>query len=304
MYRDLKKTFRFREFPVYRDGRLFVSELKKFSNQKFPKEEIFALRLQLWRALDSILLNIAEGSDRGTEKDFARFLNNSHTSLNEVVVCLDVALDNQYISTEEHTFWLEQAANLVSQITAFRRALLNTSKVKGQRSKVSDGFTLVELIIYIAIIAGILIALLSFIQYIMNARTKAYVIQEVHSNTRTAMTLVEQLIREADGVNIGASTLGSDPGVLSLSMASSSLDPTIIDLTVDDGSLRVTRGSGEAEILTSEHVRVENFITTRIGSGKRKDNIRIQMTVAYDSDGSDVYYTYAFPVTSTVTLRK
>lgn len=55
-------TFRFREFPVYKASREFRNALKALSRKKFPKEELYNLTSQLWRALDSILLNIAEGS--------------------------------------------------------------------------------------------------------------------------------------------------------------------------------------------------------------------------------------------------
>lgn len=121
----LKKKFRFRNFPVYKDARKFSLELKSLSNQKFPKTEQFCLKSQLWRALDSIILNIAEGSDRSTDKDFALFLNRSHTSLNEVVSCFDIALDNSYILVEEHSLCLKKAGDLADQLTALRNKLLN-----------------------------------------------------------------------------------------------------------------------------------------------------------------------------------
>jgi|SRR3989344_4443351 len=122
---DINKKFRFRKFPVYNDARKFVSEIKKLAREKFPKYELFNLISQLCRAGDSIILNIAEGADRGTDKDFAHFLNLSHTSLNEVVACLDIALDNKYIVESEQLFFLEKAAGLADQITAFRDTLLN-----------------------------------------------------------------------------------------------------------------------------------------------------------------------------------
>lgn len=122
------KKFRSRKFKVYQDARHFASELKKFSKKKFPKEEQFGLSSQLWRALDSIILNIAEGSGRKTDKDFAHFLNNSHASLNEVVACLDTALDDEYVSTGEHSIYLEKAIILVDQLTAFRISLLKNPK--------------------------------------------------------------------------------------------------------------------------------------------------------------------------------
>ena len=122
---DLNIKFRFRKFKIYIDARKFVKEIKELSLRKFPKAVMFSLLSQLWRALDSIILNIAEGADRGTDKDFAHFLNQSHTSLNEVVACLDVALDMKYVSEAEHIDALEKAAGLADQLTAFRKSLLN-----------------------------------------------------------------------------------------------------------------------------------------------------------------------------------
>jgi four helix bundle protein len=118
------KKFRFRQFQVYKDSLLFQKKLKYLSRKKFPKDEQFCLTSQLWRALDSIVLNIAEGSDRGTDKDFAHFLNTSHTSLNEVVACLDLALNSDYIADSEHIEYLKIAENLANQLTAFRNKLL------------------------------------------------------------------------------------------------------------------------------------------------------------------------------------
>lgn len=116
--------FRFRRFPVYQETRNFIHEIKGMARKKFPREELFGLSSQVFRALDSILLNIAEGADRGTDKDFAHFLNNAHTSLNEVVACLDIALDAEYISESDHSHSLVSAGILASQLTAFRKKLL------------------------------------------------------------------------------------------------------------------------------------------------------------------------------------
>lgn len=115
--------FRFQDFQIYKDARNLRRELKILS-KKFSKEEKFCLTSQLWRALDSVMLNIAEGSDRGTDKDFAHFLNNAHTSLNEVVSCLDLALDDEYVSEKEYKEYLDKCEKLANQITAFRKKLL------------------------------------------------------------------------------------------------------------------------------------------------------------------------------------
>lgn len=120
---DMKNKFRFRDFQIYKDARELRKSLKRLSD-KFPKTEDYCLKQQLWRALDSIILNIAEGSDRGTDKDFAHFLNTSHTSLNEVVACLDLAFDNRYITEEELETYINKCGDLANQLTAFRKKLL------------------------------------------------------------------------------------------------------------------------------------------------------------------------------------
>ncbi|PIR96368.1 MAG: hypothetical protein COT92_01450 [Candidatus Doudnabacteria bacterium CG10_big_fil_rev_8_21_14_0_10_42_18] len=44
------------------------------------------------------------------------------------MACLDVALDNKYISNEEQSLFLNKAAELANQLTAFRSTLLKNPK--------------------------------------------------------------------------------------------------------------------------------------------------------------------------------
>lgn len=118
------KKFRFRTFKVYQDAIEFRMEIKQLTKEYFPEEEKYWLIDQIIRAANSIVLNIAEGADRETDKDFALFLNRSHTSLNEVVACLDIALKEKYIKENIHEKYLLEAEDLANQITAFRRKLL------------------------------------------------------------------------------------------------------------------------------------------------------------------------------------
>lgn len=118
--------FRFRDWQVYKDGRSFRKHINVLL-RKFPKEELFALVDQTKRALNSILLNLAEGSNKGTDKDMRLYINRAHCSLDEVVACLDCALDDGYITDVEHEEGLVHAENLAKQLSAFTAFL---SKVK------------------------------------------------------------------------------------------------------------------------------------------------------------------------------
>lgn len=63
----------------------------------FPKTELYALTLQLQRASISICTNIAEGSGRNSDRDFAHFLEQAYGSLMEVASILYLAFDLHYI---------------------------------------------------------------------------------------------------------------------------------------------------------------------------------------------------------------
>lgn len=116
-------AFRFREWQVYKDARLMRKTLKHRVLPKITKEEQYDLGSQLRRAMTSVILNIAEGSYRKSDKDFARFLNQSITSLYEVVSCLDLALDDGFINQLEHTEFLNQADSIAKQLGGFDKKL-------------------------------------------------------------------------------------------------------------------------------------------------------------------------------------
>ncbi len=114
--------FRFREYPVYKAARNFRSHVYQVS-ESFPVGERFALTDQVRRAVNSIILNIAEGSNRTSSKDLSHFLTIALGSLEEVVAFADIALDEKYISPQQHDQVLQEAEIICKQIVAFRKSL-------------------------------------------------------------------------------------------------------------------------------------------------------------------------------------
>jgi four helix bundle protein len=91
----------FEDLNVWQDARNLVREIYQVTKQRVFRRD-FGLRDQITRAAISTMSNIAEGFERGTRKDFIRFLNMAKGSNSEVRSQLYVALDQQYI--EQNTF--------------------------------------------------------------------------------------------------------------------------------------------------------------------------------------------------------
>jgi four helix bundle protein len=119
--------FRFRDWQVYKDSRQFRKEINNLV-RKFPVEERYVLTDQTRRALTSIILNIAESTNKNTDKDMRLYINRSHCSLDEVVACLDCAYDDEYINGQELEESLSKVENLAKQLTAFTAYLSKNVK--------------------------------------------------------------------------------------------------------------------------------------------------------------------------------
>ncbi len=89
-------------------------------SKNFPKEEMFNLSSQIRRAIDSIALNISEGSIGQSNPEFKKFMGYAIRSLAEVVTCLHKANRRKHISEDEFTEFYKNAYNLMNMMIAFK----------------------------------------------------------------------------------------------------------------------------------------------------------------------------------------
>ena len=80
----------FKELRIWQKGMDIAINCFKLT-EEFPKEEKFGLSIQITRAGVSIPSNIAEGSSRSSEKDYARFIEISMGSSYELETQLLIA---------------------------------------------------------------------------------------------------------------------------------------------------------------------------------------------------------------------
>ena len=112
--------FKFEKLIIWQKAMDFGEEIYNLSN-KFPHKELYNLSSQINRAVDSIALNISEGSIAQSNPEQAKFMAYSIRSLAEVVTCLHKALRRNYISEEEFSVNYDYSYNLMNMMIAFKK---------------------------------------------------------------------------------------------------------------------------------------------------------------------------------------
>lgn len=114
--------FRFEGLDIWHKARAYAGRVYRLT-ARFPRQEDYGLTSQINRAANSIALNIAEGSAKGTGKAFDYHLSVAVGSVFEVVSAGFLALDRGYITPEEHQTLYDEGEQLAKSINAFRRTL-------------------------------------------------------------------------------------------------------------------------------------------------------------------------------------
>jgi four helix bundle protein len=131
--KNMGKIQKFEDILAWQKARELTREVYAHSKTgAFAKD--FGLRDQIQRASVSIMGNVAEGYDRGGDKEFIQFLSVSKGSCGEVKSHLYVALDQQYINPPQFN-QLYNSADEVGRLLAGFMAYLKQSDLRGRKFK-------------------------------------------------------------------------------------------------------------------------------------------------------------------------
>lgn len=154
-----------------------------------------------------------------------------------------------------------------------KRDLSSTTFLKSS-FKSSAGFTLIELILYIAILTIVLSALVPFAWNAVETGVKSAVQQEVNSNARYVSERIKYEIRNANNINSVNVPLGT------IDLNTSTNTTTVIDLL--GGNVRIRYGAlGTPVNLNSANTSINSLTFTNYTSGDLKTkHIQFAITVA------------------------
>lgn len=123
-------TFRtFEEIEAWKNARVLADEIYKISNSG-PFSRDYKLKNQINGSSGSILDNIAEGFERGDNKEFAQFLFIAKGSAGETRSQLYRAFDRNCITKEQFDSLTERVTRISKQISTLI-SYLKSSELKG-----------------------------------------------------------------------------------------------------------------------------------------------------------------------------
>jgi four helix bundle protein len=119
---ETQPMFRFQKFDVWHKAAAFASHIYS-ATADFPVDERFGLTSQMRRAAVSVSSNVAEGSARASDQEFARFVEIAYGSLMEVVSQSIIAKDQKFLAEDGLQQVLSSAEELSRMLSGLRSRL-------------------------------------------------------------------------------------------------------------------------------------------------------------------------------------
>jgi four helix bundle protein len=115
--------FGFEKLEVWQKS-IDLTDLVYAFSRAFPADERFGLTSQMRRSSVSIPSNIAEGSGRGSNPDFARFVEFSYGSVMELVTQSTIAHRQGFLSRSDYEQTYELSEQIARMLSGLRSSLL------------------------------------------------------------------------------------------------------------------------------------------------------------------------------------
>ena len=161
------------------------------------------------------------------------------------------------------------------------------------------GFTIIEVLIYIAIATMLLFSLSSFIISVIDLRERAKVVGEIEQQGARIMDTITYSLRKADLIN--SPTPGNFSDNLSLIMTDPTKNPTVFNLSGQ--TLQITQGFTSPENLNNDSILVENLRFNNLSYPDTPGVVQIQFTLKYNYLNSRSVIDYQKTFQSSASLR-
>ena len=166
--------------------------------------------------------------------------------------------------------------------------------------KQQQGVTLIETLVYLALVSGILLVATSFAWNIINSRTKAFTIQEVEQNGRFITQKIAGVIKEANLIVFPLT--GDTANNLDLEMDDGGTETISINLNGND--LEWQEDGGPTILLNSNQVKITSMEFVNLSTANnRSRNVKLLMTIEHINPANRTEWQYVEDFETTIELR-
>jgi len=125
-----------------------------------------------------------------------------------------------------------------------------------------SGYTLIELLVYVAIVGAVLTAVTAFFGTVVDARVKNQTILEVNDQGTALMDYITQTIHNASSITAPATGIAGPS--LTLAVPTSSLSPTVFNLS--GTPLGYSSDGGSTDVSDNNFMNATKFVATTTGT--------------------------------------
>jgi len=165
--------------------------------------------------------------------------------------------------------------------------------------KKMKGVTLVELIIYAAIMAIILGSVSSFIYANNKLKDRNQAINETDHSASEIMEIITQSVRNS--VLINSPAIGFGASSLSVNTDTAGNNPTIFDLS--GGKIRIKEGNATVVNLNNDKITLSNLAFKNLGTAGGKSSISVKFDASYVNTGRAGGFEYVKTFYGSASLR-
>jgi len=144
-------------------------------------------------------------------------------------------------------------------------------------TKSSSGFTLIEMIVYTAILSIVFVIVVNTLLVLSRSYRSIKLTNDINNSASLALERLTRDIRSAESVNTSSSVIGSSPGELVLN-ATIDGSSTTLDFYVNNGALMLDVGGVLLGSLTRDNIEVTNLVF-RHRMGTNGETVKIEMTL-------------------------
>ncbi len=157
------------------------------------------------------------------------------------------------------------------------------------KNRSRQGFTVLELIVFVAIFSFTIVGFISILVSITKVQVKQGSSAEVSQQSQYVLQTLQYYVERSSLIEAEANTASSS---IKLRMSTDAEDPTLIYSSGTTVYIKV--GTGPVLPLTSNRVAVSNMTFTKKANGPAKDSVSIGFTISYNTQNFQQQFSQAF----------